>query len=911
MRMAHSFNFSALRLFEFSTLPLCLFSITLTDVLTAPFLSSTFVAMDELTLSTDLLLAGLAIYGEATTAEVAALLQIEPCKLELNDLTENPAISRAQDCFQMAADQAAAQLAMLQEQDAQLYYSLQQRALELDAARIGAGEQTLEPRFAKLLNRLATQLMQESPVAFQQLIEWLLAFNFHHLPLRQLVDYFVAVSLARQDRYPEALARLENLLVQPELEPELQGRALNSQAIYLQLTGQIELALAGYAAALDLWHSLGNRTRQGMALLNLGILSYQLQQYTAANEYLLQAAAHFEATGNDYQLGSVQNQLGLLYRDQGLLNQAAACFDAVAEQRRRIADSESLGRALNNRGEVLLFQGNIAAAAADFKEALTLLQARTFAVDVHLNLGLTRQVGGDLEGACQAFHEALTIAETIGRRDILAEIHYRLAEGWRRLGNDALALTHFEAAAQVVDNSQSTIRSEQLRIGLLGRWQQIYEALVLHCWRMGEMERAFAWAERARARAFVDALYPATRTTHYPEEMIAQASELLAALPPQQAFLCYFTTGVLEQEMPLFATLKRDHPLAEHLLLPAKTLCFELSNGQLRLRDCLLDPNAFASLSPRQDRNRLLVPSILRRLYSQLVAADLAGQQCIYLSPHGPIHQVPFAALLDAQGQPLLTASEAPLIYVPSGSILLQRVRVASDERRVNASSFAIDLTCLAVGCDVAGEWGELRHSEREATIIAHLCQGEALTGAGPKLDRLRDGVDHYRWLHFACHGWFDPLNPLESYLQTGSGERLRAQEVLDDWHLNAELVTLSACQSGVQKVLRSDEPMGLVRGFLAAGARWVLATQWPVADLPTFLLMLNFYRQLTRQVREDTPLTPAAALRHAQSWLRSLSLVEAQQLAVALPGAEAEITNLAQPFAEPRFWAGFVVYGG
>ncbi|MFN8446669.1 MAG: CHAT domain-containing tetratricopeptide repeat protein [Caldilineaceae bacterium] len=887
--------------------------------------------MDELTPPKDLLLAGLAIYGEATADEVATLLQIESCKLGLNSLTADAAISRAQDRFQMAATQAEAQLALLREQDAQLHDSLQQRALELDAARIAAGEQALEPRFAKLLNRFATQLMQESPATFQQLIEWLTSFNFQDVPLRQLVAYFVGVCLARQDRYPEALAQLETLLAQPTLEPELRGRALNSQAIYLQLTGQIELAQAGYAAALELWRSLDNRTRQGMALLNLGILSYQLQQYTAAQDRLLQAAALFAATGNDYQLGSVQNQLGLLYRDQGLLNDAAACFDEVAAQRRRIADTESLGRALNNRGEVRLFQANITGAADDFKEALTLLQARTFAVDVHLNLGLTQQVGNDLTGACQSFQTALTIAETIGRRDILAEIHYRLAESWRRLGNDALALTHFEAAAQVVDSSQSMIRSEQLRIGLLGRWQQIYEALVLHCWRMGESERAFAWAERARARAFVDALYPAARTERYQREIIAQASELLAVLSPQQALLCYFTTGVLEQEMPLFATLKRDHPLAEHLLLPAKTLCFELINGQLRLRDCLLDPNAFASLSPRQDRNRLLTPAILKRLYSQLIAADLSGQQSIYLSPHGPLHQVPFAALLDSQGQPLLAAGDAPLIYVPSGSILLQRMRVSAQ----NPAQWALgeqedhtlrlmDLspmrdhgadyswhTCLAVGCDVAGDWGELRHSEREAMLIARLCQGDVLTGASPKLDCLRTESAHYRWLHFACHGWFDPLNPLESYLQTGAEERLRAQEVLDTWHLQAELVTLSACQSGVQKVLRSDEPMGLVRGFLAAGARWVLATQWPVADLPTFLLMLYFYRQLTDQIREGAPLTPAAALRRAQLWLRSLSLAEAQQLAAALSGAEAEIGDLSQPFDEPRFWAGFVVYGG
>jgi CHAT domain-containing protein len=136
------------------------------------------------------------------------------------------------------------------------------------------------------------------------------------------------------------------------------------------------------------------------------------------------------------------------------------------------------------------------------------------------------------------------------------------------------------------------------------------------------------------------------------------------------------------------------------------------------------------------------------------------------------------------------------------------------------------------------------------------------------------------------------------------------------DWHLQAELVVLSACQTGISRVLRGDEPMGLIRAFLSAGARAVLVSRWAVEDLPTFLLMYRFYSEL----QKEPDLVLSAALHLAQHWLSQVTVAQAQELLARLP-AEGEAANTlelsaelpadARPFAHPRHWAAFTLVGG
>jgi CHAT domain-containing protein len=271
----------------------------------------------------------------------------------------------------------------------------------------------------------------------------------------------------------------------------------------------------------------------------------------------------------------------------------------------------------------------------------------------------------------------------------------------------------------------------------------------------------------------------------------------------------------------------------------------------------------------------------------------------LIIAPYGPLHQLSFAALRDDQGRSLLETMP-PLVYVPSATIMLQLLSRALPDQEWEAP-------CLALGYD--GTALTLRHTEPEAEAVARICGGEARRGAPGQRARFLEQAGRYRWLHMACHGEFDLSEPLMSWLELGPREYLRALDVLAH-PIHAELVTLSACRSGVSKVLRGDEPMGLVRAFLAAGVRTVIVTLWQVEDRSARLLMERFYTLLADPALAGDP---AHALREAQLYVRSLTLDQVNERIRAWDAIEPVLDRAVHgthPYADPVYWAAYVVVG-
>jgi CHAT domain-containing protein len=251
------------------------------------------------------------------------------------------------------------------------------------------------------------------------------------------------------------------------------------------------------------------------------------------------------------------------------------------------------------------------------------------------------------------------------------------------------------------------------------------------------------------------------------------------------------------------------------------------------------------------------------------------------------------------------TPSTVPTIsYAPNATVFWHNLSARSAAGTLPSA--------LTVGYNGIRQGKKLRYTEVEVECVAALLAGEAVVGGEAKKERLRQAVQDKAWIHFACHAWFNHELPLESYLQTGEDEQLTALEVMEAWQLRARLVTLSACQTGVSRVLRGDEPMGLVRSFLSAGAEAVLVTQWPVEDLPTCLLMLRFYQEVTTATTDLS-----RALLTAQRWLCTLTIAEAQEFAatfgINLTGDDllAALARQLRPFEHPRFWAAFKLVMG
>jgi len=156
---------------------------------------------------------------------------------------------------------------------------------------------------------------------------------------------------------------------------------------------------------------------------------------------------------------------------------------------------------------------------------------------------------------------------------------------------------------------------------------------------------------------------------------------------------------------------------------------------------------------------------------------------------------------------------------------------------------------------------------------------------------------------------------------QENYDERLTAGDVLQSWQLDADLVTLSACQTGLGREAGGEGYLGFTQAMFYAGARSVLVSLWKVDDAATALLMTRFYQNLLGKRKElKGPMAKAEALREAKHWLRSLNGSEVEMLRANLwAQAGRPLPQLARgstdeserrPFAHPYYWSAFILIG-
>jgi len=237
------------------------------------------------------------------------------------------------------------------------------------------------------------------------------------------------------------------------------------------------------------------------------------------------------------------------------------------------------------------------------------------------------------------------------------------------------------------------------------------------------------------------------------------------------------------------------------------------------------------------------------------------------------------------------------------------------------------------------GEWNELPGTAAELMSLQTLFpQNTTLTRKDANLKTLEalrasGELAKYRYLHFATHGEANSVMAFQSSLilhgDDKSVARLTAREILEKWKLNAELVTLSACETAIGKSGGGDGLLGFAQAFLTAGARSVCLSLWKVDDAATALLMDRFYRNLLgKRDGLDKPMGKADALHEAKLWLRNLSSDDATQrlatiskgvsrgggakaIEIAIPkSADAKPEAAKKPFDHPKYWAAFILIG-
>ncbi|MCK6457956.1 MAG: CHAT domain-containing protein [Phycisphaerae bacterium] len=367
--------------------------------------------------------------------------------------------------------------------------------------------------------------------------------------------------------------------------------------------------------------------------------------------------------------------------------------------------------------------------------------------------------------------------------------------------------------------------------------------------------------------------------------------------------------------------------------------------------DASLPARVRRALSSR-DSDTQTLRSLSAELHRQRIApieAALASDSSLppvrrlMVIPVGTMAGIPIDALTDRY-----TVS-----YSPSATIFAW---LAERPRHVPATPSVATAgpTLLAVGdpslarpghaADSRAEFAPLPATRVEVQRIAALFPGaaaEILVGdaaSEPRLDALSTAgkLTAFRYIHFATHGVIDDRTPMRSslilsqvdlpdaYAQVLAGReaydgRLTVDQIIRTWKLDADLVTLSACQTALGRGAGGEGMIGFSQALFVAGARSLLLSLWKVDDAATSILMEEFYRR-----HVERGLRKSEALREAKRVLREMPADEARkrvgawtELAAAPRGVKRTSTTTrpampseARPFASPYYWAAFALIG-
>ena len=748
----------------------------------------------------------------------------------------------------------------------------------------------------------------------------------------------------RRGDYPAARAALGEALVIYDRTGPLASALAVRQSLAGVLAGQGELQ--GAVDALRRAQQLADsaraapEVRAGLALARAD-LAVQLNALADAERLYGRAEYLFRQAGNPAGTADAQQGRGTLLLDKGdyvraqtLLGGALRSHLTSGQQRAAALTRLALGELAAARGDTVEARRQLARAAGD----LTHLGDPVAAAAATGERAALEGAAGFPAAAESLYRAALgQVADRVAP-EVTWRLHAGLALVARTRGSAEDAVRELRTAIADVERPGRSLAVAERRSGFLADKWDLYAQVALTERARGHPAAAFEASERLRAREMLELLArgrvapgdTAVDLIAREQDVRRHIAELTASLEgpdartedvrgPDVAGMGGATREALLREQSAYADLllemreraprhsallsppavtwrdvaarlAPDEALVEYLVSDSGSAAFVVTRDTLAVVDLGTSRRDLSRLvqfsrgtverrSPQLDS---LWRGPLRSLNQFLIAPLeetrlLAGKTRLILVPHAELHYLPFAALLDGRGRFLIERYE--IAETPSAAVWL-----ALGDRR--PGRVTTGLLALAPRPDA------LPGSRQEVAAIARLAgaDAEVLTAGDASEAAFRREAPSRRVLHLATYGILNKPNPLFSYIELAPGGdqdgRLEVHEVFG-LTLAADLVVLSACQTGLGSGALADVPagddwVGLSRAFLHAGAAHVVATLWPVEDRATADMMTRFYERFT------TGADPATALAAAQ---RALLVAPAT--------------------AHPFYWAGFVAIGG
>ena len=673
------------------------------------------------------------------------------------------------------------------------------------------------------------------------------------------------------DKKQQALEYLEKSLITKRTLGNDRVETLRRLGVVFSGLGDLKKALNHYQKALSLAKEGSRRTTGALILNDIGKVYFDLGETQKSLEYYQQALPLLEAAGDRTGVAATLYNRAKSEASRGDLQAALAPMQAsiviLEDMRTKIISPE-------------LRQSYFATVQDRYRFYIQLL------MDLHQ------------QNPSQGYDkQAFNISERARARtllELLAEANANIKEGI-----DPQLLTQEEILQGQLDATEK----QRLEVNDNPNSSAVEKAAIVKL-QKDLLAQYLTLQNEIRAKS------PKFAVLKYPQPLtLVQVQQQL--LDPDTTLLQYS----LGKERSFLWVVSRDG-IQSHVLPSEK----EIETQVKSWRSALLDkPDASEALDGTASR--------LGRLLLEPAASALKSRRRVIVVPDGALTYAPFAAMR-LEGKPLVESHT--LLQLPSSSTLAL-IRSQTAQRLPAPRGLAMVADPIFSGDDPRLTT-PARTSQAAPTDVASLTlqrasralprQRSAGSGASDSLPRLpgtrreaerilplfpvnqsllaldsqanlallqSPSMKDYRYVHLATHGVFNTTEPALSGVilslvdQQGRAVNgfLRLNEIFN-LNLPAELVVLSACETGLGEQIRGEGMVGLTRGFLYAGSRRLLVSLWKVDDDATAALMSRFYQGLLQD-----KLSPAQALRAAQNHLRTS-------------------TNWDSPY----FWSGFVLQG-
>lgn len=713
----------------------------------------------------------------------------------------------------------------------------------------------------------------------------------------------------------ERAAKLEMLDTQAKIEANIGNLAL--------FRGRYDEALKSLEKSRRKYFELKMPHETALADLEIADVYLELNLLPEAKTIYERVAPQFAAFKMRAEEARTRTQLGKALSRLG--ENEAALIELEQAETLYQAEKNALGAAT-----VKLYQANLQMREKRYDAAINLALSaeNAFAsVNSKRNALLARLVRGESERCAGNFAEAETVlSETISRAEAeeLPQIVWAGATSLgliaEQKGDAAIAEKYFTKSVEIIEKLRSPLAADDFRTAFFADKLAPYQKLAEICRRdKNRITESFAWIERARSQALLDLM-----TGEGGGEILTADKNLQGRLDNLREELNWFYSRsnrpanaeeiqnwqseirsreseinalVLQIEASRQGSAKRadsfdmqklqnalgaDRILLEFTEVDGEFAAFVVGSDEIRLIENLgkaddiqktLEQIHFqfgtlrygaAHLEKHLPQLKRRVEIHLQNLYEILLRPleEFLSDKNLVIVPSGNLNYVPFQALHDGENY---VVEKREVSFAPSAAVLLNLL----------GKDFTIE-KALAVGFADERVPQVEREVETLSTILpnAQILKGEAATFAAMQTLLQSDDFDV---LHLACHGQFRAENPLFSSLHLADGwATVREAARL---RLSDALVVLSACETGLSKVAAGEELLGLVRGFLAAGANALVLSLWTVNDAATANLMLEFYHHL----------------------------INGKSLAQSLRAAQIKFI---EQNAHPYFWSSFVLTG-